>query len=64
MRESTQKEIKAFIGDLHHAAELLESAAQGKRGWKTAAQRARVLLSAIKKQIAPLRKLTIEESKL
>jgi len=62
MDEAKKKELISFAADLHHAAELLETAAQGNRGWKAAGQRARVSLTEIKKKITGIKRLTMDEA--
>lgn len=56
-------ELLAFAKKLHHAAELVEAATIAKHGQKATAKRMRAELNEIKKQITPIKRITMEAIK-
>ena len=60
MTDAQKKEMLSFAKKLFHAAELVEAATIEKHGQKAIAKRMRAELNEIKKQITPIKKITLE----
>ena len=63
MTDAQKEEMLSFAKELFYAAELVEAATIEKHGQKATAKRMRQVLNNIKKQITPIKKITLEAIK-